>query len=287
VKPDILIAPTLGPFALLARWISVRHRIPLVFGYHTSLTKLAGLYWQGHFGNLTSWYLKKASNVMFRRAGAVVVNTDAMRQEALDSGAGDAHIMGTTIAPLIVNTPVRPYEGEVRTVLYAGRLAREKRVETLVEAAKALPGLRFRIAGEGPLRRELVENGKDCDNLEFLGWLDRKDLLQEIDGADMVVLPSRHESFGSIALEVMARERLMLVSNQCGILRWPELVEGLCVIGEGESVPQAIQRIAALEPEERIRLARTAREATRTMNEKTMQQWLNLLESLRDGTLKG
>ena len=283
VKPDVLIAPTLGPFALLARLISARKQIPLIFGYHTSLTKLVGLYWHGHFGNLTSWYLKRASRVMFRRADAVIVNTDAMRQEAMALGAKDARIMGTTIARPIVHTPRVPYTGEIKSVLYAGRLAKEKRVHTLVEAAKALPEMQFRIAGEGPLKKELLDAGKDCDNLELLGWLDREDLLNEIDRADLVVLPSQHESFGSIALEVMARERLMLVSNQCGILRWPSLEKGLCVIGERESVPDAIRRLCALNPDQRIAIARAALEATRTMNEDTMQNWLGLLTSVRKG----
>jgi glycosyltransferase involved in cell wall biosynthesis len=282
VQPDVLIAPTLGPFALLARWISAKYNIPLVFGYHTSLTKLASLYWHGHFGNLTNWYLKKSSKVMFRRASAVIVNTDAMREEAIDMGAGDAQIMGTTIARPIMTTPIEPYDGEVRTVLYGGRLAKEKRVHTLAEAAKAHPELHFRIAGEGPLRKELEEAGRDCENLALLGWLDREELLTEIDRADIVVLPSQHESFGSIALEVMARGRLMLVSNQCGILRWPTLVPGLCVIQESESVPEAIQRIRDLAPEERKDIAHRALEATRNMNDLTMEEWLNLLESVRE-----
>lgn len=282
VKPDVLIAPTLGPFALLARWISAKYDIPLVFGYHTSLTKLASLYWHGHFGNLTNWYLKKSSKVMFRRASAVIVNTDAMREEALEMGADEAQIMGTTIARPIITTPLQPYSGGVKTVLYAGRLAKEKRVQTVVEVAKEIPELEVRIAGEGPLRREMEEKGKGCDNLKFLGWLDREKLLKEIDHADVVVLPSQHESFGSIALEVMARERLMLVSNQCGILRWPNLVPGLCVIREGESLVDAIRRIQQLTVEERKRIARTALEATRDMNDLTMQDWLGLLESVRE-----
>jgi len=281
VKPDLLIAPTLGPFALLARWISMRHRIPLVFGYHTSLNKLASLYWHGHFGDLTSWYLKRSSRVMFRRASAVIVNTDAMHEEALELGAKNAHIMGTTIARPIVDTPVVPYGGEVRRILFAGRLAKEKRVHTLVDAAREHPELEFRIAGEGPLRCTLTKEGATCGNVELLGWLDRESLLQEIDRADLVVLPSQHESFGSIALEVMARERLMLVSNQCGILRWPSLADGLCVIGEHETVSDAIRRLRSQNPEELQTIARKAREATRDMNENTMRQWMDLFETIR------
>ncbi|MEX2608064.1 MAG: glycosyltransferase [Kiritimatiellia bacterium] len=279
-RPDILVAPTLGPFALLARIVARRKKLPLVFGYHTSLNKLVGLYWRGPLGRFSSWYLKRASRVMFRHADAVVVNTDHMAAEAGALGASRVHIMGTTIARLFIENPVTPYEGRMESVLFAGRLAKEKKVMAIVEAAAALPDLRFVFAGEGPLREELEQSSKGLKNVEFTGWLSREALLERVDEADVVVLPSEHESFGSIALEAMARERLMLVSENCGILRWPDLARGLCVIREGESVTDALSRLQAASVEERIRIARTARDATHDMNRKTTEEWMNLFNSL-------
>lgn len=282
-RPNVLIAPTLGPFALLARILARRRNLPLIFGYHTSLNKLAGLYWQGHFGRVTSWYLKRASRVMFRHADAVVVNTDAMEAEARELGAERVWIMGTTIARPLMERPEVPYGGGVQSVLYAGRLAKEKNVTAVAKAAEDLPGMKFTFAGEGPLRQELTRRTLALANVELTGWLSRGELLDRIDRADVVVLPSEHESFGSIALEAMARGRLMLVSENCGILRWPELVKGLCVIREGETVAEALRRLRALPESERRAVACAAREATRSMNRKTMEGWLDLLESLRGG----
>lgn len=280
-RPDILIAPTLGPFALLARKMARRKNLPLVFGYHTSLNKLAGLYWRGRFGQLSSWYLKRASRVMFRHADVVVVNTDAMEEEARALGAKRVYVMGTTIARPLIDRPLRPYGGGVGAVLFAGRLAREKNVMAVAEAAAALPELRFVFAGEGPMRGELEQATRGLGNVQFTGWLSREALLERVDAADLVVLPSEHESFGSIALEAMARERLMLVSEHCGILRWPELAKGLCVIRPGERVASAIQRLIDAPPEERVAVARAARAATRDMNRDTMRGWLDLFHSLR------
>ncbi|MGA0333650.1 MAG: glycosyltransferase [Kiritimatiellia bacterium] len=276
-KPDLLIAPTLGPFALLARLVSRFTRRPLIFGYHTSLNKLAHLYWQGGFGDLSAWYLKRASRVMFRQADRVVVNTEAMRQEALSLGARSVHVMGTTIARPLTLQPLSPFDGHIRTVLFGGRLAKEKRVMRVAEAAAELPELQFRIAGDGPLMGELQAFASSTSNLTLTGWLSREKLLQEIDRADLVVLPSAHESFGSIALEVMARGRLMLVSEHCGILQWPELAEGLCVIREGETVADAVRRLQKMPPEEAVDLARRAKQATLNMNEQTLRGWKQLI----------
>ncbi len=280
-RPDVIIAPTLGPFALLARLLCRFKGIPLVFGYHTSLNKLVQLYWQGKFGDLTSWYLKRASRVMFRQADVVVVNTEVMREEAMALGASDVTVMGTTIAMPLLRKPVIPAAGGLKRVLFAGRLAQEKRVVELARAAEALPDISFRIAGDGPLRRELEGYAERLPNLVLTGWLERTALLDEIDAADLVVLPSEYESFGSIALEAMARGRLMLVSNQCGILHWAELAPGLCVIEDGESVAEAIERLGRLTDGKRREIARVAMERTRGMNAHTMQGWLELLERVR------
>lgn len=279
-RPDILIAPTLGPFALLARLLARYKKIPLIFGYHTSLNKLASLYWQGRFGQFSAWYLKRASKVMFRQADMVVVNTEAMREEAMSLGAKNVRVMGTSIAHPIVTTPLEPFDGKINAVLFGGRLAKEKRVMKVVEAAEELPEMIFRIAGNGPLMRDLQLRSESLPNLLLTGWLSREDLLVEIDTADVVVLPSEHESFGSIALEVMARGRMMLVSRNCGILQWPELAKGLCVIEENESVADAIRRLRARSPEDLKAHAHIAQQATLDMNRKTMKGWLQVFQDV-------
>lgn len=279
-QPTVLIAPTLGPFALLARLIAKYKGIPLVFGYHTALTKLVRLYWRGPMSKLSAWYLKRASRKMFQYAEVVVVNTEIMREEALSLGARRVEVMGTTIASPFLSKPLQSYQGALNTVLFGGRLAKEKRVMRVVEAAAELPDLHFRIAGDGPLMTDLRARETVLPNLTLTGWLERKALLDEIDAADLVVLPSQHESFGSIALEVMARGRLMLVSDQCGILNWPILAPGLCVVHENESVADAIRRLQALSPQARRDKVAAALNAIRHMNQHTMTGWLDLFRTL-------
>jgi len=279
-QPDVLLAPTIGPFGLLARLISKYRKIPLVVGYHTSLDKLADLYWEGRFGTLSNWYLRRASRIMFRDASAVVVNTEDMAEEARRMGAHSPFVMGTTISHSMLETPILPSRGSIRRVLYGGRLAKEKNVLAVADAAAEHPDLDFVFAGEGPLRPELEERTKGLSNVTLTGWLERGAMRDQIDAADVVILASKHESFGSIALEVMARERIMLVSRHCGILQWENLARGLAVIEEGESVGQALERLRRMGPEERLMLAQTARRATTDMNDRTKHGWLELMDLL-------
>ena len=98
-----------------------------------------------------------------------------------------------------------------------------------------------------------------------------------MDTADVLVLPSTVESFGTVALEAMARQRLPLVSKNCGIVDWPQLVDNLYQIEEEESVADAIRRIAAASNEDRQTKAANGRKAALRLNESSVVHWLNML----------
>ncbi len=93
-------------------------------------------------------------------------------------------------------------------VLFAGRLAPEKGVLTLLEAWKALPDIRLRIAGDGPLRRELariIEAEGLSDRVELLGPQSPERILELIADSRCLVFPSQwYETFGRVAAEAFA-----------------------------------------------------------------------------------
>jgi glycogen(starch) synthase len=96
-------------------------------------------------------------------------------------------------------------------VVYAGRLVYEKGVQDLLAAVPRLrarhPGLRVVIAGDGPYREELETlAGRDrtAGTVTFTGFLAGADLAGLLAAADCVVVPSRYEPFGMIALEACA-----------------------------------------------------------------------------------
>lgn len=91
-------------------------------------------------------------------------------------------------------------------LLYVGRMAPEKDLEVLMEAARLLNqcGLSYRLlmVGDGPSRRKLEDRG--IDNVFFCGYLRGQDLYDLYASADMFVFPSVTETFGNVVLEAMA-----------------------------------------------------------------------------------
>ena len=94
-------------------------------------------------------------------------------------------------------------------VLTMGRLAPEKGLEYLIEAASLLrcsrPAFRFVLAGDGPLRAQLEELAESLGasrHVEFLGY--REDIPDLLAASDLVVLPSMREGLSIALLEAMA-----------------------------------------------------------------------------------
>ncbi len=107
-------------------------------------------------------------------------------------------------------------------LLFAGRLAPEKGIDLLLQAAARLPEARLEIAGDGPLRADLESLAGSlhiAERVRFHGWLgpDRLDRLRH--RAAVVCVPSLWpEPFGYAAAEAMA-SGLPVVATGSGSFR--------------------------------------------------------------------
>jgi glycosyltransferase involved in cell wall biosynthesis len=162
-------------------------------------------------------------------------------------------------------------------VIFLGRLAEEKGIQQVLRAAQRLPEFQFRIGGDGPLRKRVETEAARTPNLKFLGWLTRSQVRLAIDQSDILVLPSRLETFGTVALEALARRRLVLITRHCGIAHCPTLAQGLFTIQDGENVTAALQRVASLPSWQRESIAAQGWKAVEQFNNETIQGWLNAL----------
>ena len=82
------------------------------------------------------------------------------------------------------------------------------------------PGTTLAIAGEGTQFTWLYQQARThrvARAVDFLGNLDHTELLSWLHGADAIVLPSRYEPFGIIALEAAAAGTPLITSTAGGL----------------------------------------------------------------------
>jgi glycosyltransferase involved in cell wall biosynthesis len=182
------------------------------------------------------------------------------------------------VDPLLLEPEVPVSESALGSVMFVGRLAAEKNLEKLLEAARGLPETPFVIAGDGP-QAELVKQAEaELPNLDYVGWIDPATLRTMLDErCEILVLPSRVEAFGTVAAEAMARARLPLVSDRCGIVDWPELAAGLEVFDAGRSLTPKLRELTQLPVEVRREKRARARAKCLAFVERTVGDWRDTL----------
>jgi len=155
------------------------------------------------------------------------------------------------------------------TVLYFGKLLRNKGVHVLLEALREVDA-RAVIVGFGDYRAELEELASD--RTLFTGPLEHRHLAALIPLTDVTVVPSIFpEAFGMVAAEAASAGSLPLVANHSGLAEiaagvaaeYPESHRDLTSFDTGNApeLAEKIRRLLGLEPSERAELAEAARRA--------------------------
>ena len=90
-------------------------------------------------------------------------------------------------------------------LLYVGRLSEEKGVYDLIDVYQTVkrnnPQAELWFAGTGPAEVQLKAQLPDA---HFLGWVDKKDLPALYQKTDLLLLPSRFDTFGCVVLEALS-----------------------------------------------------------------------------------
>jgi glycosyltransferase involved in cell wall biosynthesis len=160
-----------------------------------------------------------AEGRLFREADRVVVTTERMR-DAVEAEHGIARAK-ITVVPNYVDTELfgpgaeRP---EPRSLIYVGRLAREKNIGALLEAAAAVDAALVTIVGGGPLRTDLERQAKDLGvDARFLGNVPNRQLPALLRRSELFVQPSFYEWHPKALLEAMSCGRAVIGCDVPGV----------------------------------------------------------------------
>ncbi len=209
-KPDIVHVwqPALVGFPAVAA--CTRDRIPLVTSYHTDLASYLDYYGPvARLGRrLVMWYQRRENNLspltlvtsraMQRKLAEMGVRGVSVLPRGVDLSARDPRFASDAMrAHLSGGDPTRPL------VVYVGRVAAEKNLESLVPVMRAHPGWSLAIVGDGPALSHLKQAFAGTQTV-FTGFMGGEDLSAAFASADAFAFPSTTETLGLVILEAQA-----------------------------------------------------------------------------------
>ena len=199
-----------------ARALAARLGRPLVMTVHsTEYDRSLGHPWER---------ILHREQIGISAATRIIAVSRHLRQQLIDRYSADPEKVR------VIYNAVRPTERleridpTKRFVLYVGRLAAMKGVDTFLRAASRIadvfPDVLFVIAGEGPEYARLIHLATRLgigDRVMFLGKVSDEEREMLLSGASVFVLPSVVEPFGIAALEAMAAGVPTIVSKTSGV----------------------------------------------------------------------
>ena len=187
------------------------------------------------------------------RADRIVAISEFERRRGLQSGIDPARmalvmngISDLTETPSVSMSATKDAPLQM---LFVGRLDQQKGFDLLLQAVTSLgPAVHLRVAGAsvvtGNGSRGTARTPSFPDNVTLLGWLDEWSIIEEMAACEVLVVPSRWEGFGLVAVEAMRAAKPVIASRVGGL---PEVVEegrtGLLFSpGDAEALVDAIAK---------------------------------------------
>lgn len=117
------------------------------------------------------------------------------------------------IKPNFVQDPGWEADGKGDFYTFVGRLSPEKGINVLLKAA--LNGdFNLKILGDGPLKDEVVEASRQCEQIEYLGLQDRDSVLSTLRQSRGLIFPSLwYEGMPLVIVEALASGCPVIVSK--------------------------------------------------------------------------
>jgi L-malate glycosyltransferase len=176
----------------------------------------------------------RAFRFLLRSSDLIILPSETYRKKLLEVFPGDEDktiFIHNGINPAQFTSAEKAQEssGRTRYLLCIGDHSRYKGIDVLLHASKRLltndRSLRLVLAGNGPLREELERLALSLgirDQTQFLGSQGAPEIARLLHGCEILVVPSREESFGIAVIEAMACKKPVVASAVGGI---PEIIE--------------------------------------------------------------
>lgn len=158
--------------------------------------------------------------ILARRTDAIVSVSRHEEREAIRNGVRHAQhrvIRHGVPANSKMVTPAIVHEEYRVNLLFIGRFDRQKGLDLLLEAwaDPRLSGVHLWLIGDATLGNRVKI--PTMPNVHALGWIKHEEIDSYIQSFDAIIVPSRWEAFGLVALEAMRNGRAVIASRIGGL----------------------------------------------------------------------
>lgn len=216
LQPDVVLAFFGAPSGVAAWFWSKFFRLPYIVSLRGGDVPGFRPYDFARQHRLLGPWLRR----VWRRAGAVVANSEGLRQLAIRFESQ------VPIQVIPNGVDLDAFRGGQREwapprLLFVGRIVYQKGLDLLFDALGQLKDLpwQLNLVGDGPRVSNLREQAASlglANKIRFLGWLSRAELPKTYQQANLFVYPSRHEGMPNAVLEAMASGLPVLATRIAG-----------------------------------------------------------------------
>lgn len=218
-KIDFDVVHSNSPFLLgiMSLIYAKLKKVPYVYTFHTLFTEY--LHYIPLPRSLSLQIIKSLIRSFCNRCDVIIVPSNATREyllgfgvrsriEVVPSGIDASLCERAASSGIRKNLGIPP---DAKLMMYAGRLSKEKNVGFLLKVfsvvSKGVPGSRFLLVADGPVRKELEALAKNLgisDRTVFAGQVPYPDILNYYKASDLFVFSSKTETQGLVAAEARA-----------------------------------------------------------------------------------
>lgn len=239
-KPDVIHAHNMIYAGLLASSIKQKHHIPIVITEHSSefatqtvsnelINKIKEVYKIENYLFAVSPKLIELLQIKF----PITINKIKWLPNVLDSK--------------IENTPLSLRKNNLSNIRFlniANLIPLKGQEELILAFEKAFKGVEnaeLVIAGKGPLQNKLtllIKQNNLTSKIKLIGFINRTEVINQLDNCEVFVLPSHYETFGVVLIEALSRG-IPVISTYCG---GPE-----CIVNESNGIlvePKNVNQLA-------------------------------------------
>ncbi len=209
-RPDIVHGHTFGA-GVVTRVLRARRRPATIFCPH-------GWAFDIEMPGVARKMIVALERILAPRSERIILISEHEQRRARTIGIPEPRLalVPNGIAAAAPAVPAVPWDDDRLKLLFVGRFDRQKGLDLLIEAIRPLADkVTLRIVGA-----PAVTSGYQppaLPHVDVRGWRDRDGVVAEMKACDIVIVPSRWEGFGLVAVEAMRAGKPVMAAAAGGL----------------------------------------------------------------------